>query len=306
MNLTIFLNEEHVGKVTKQVCGGLATFEDIRSLKVEYFPSGPIGYKVEVILFLGEKYNKQLITIDNVERVVACGLVRLIHAAAYSKNGIITSKEIDSKNLPKPTYEYEESYMEPTNIGVEIKANKYREIKHTTINIYNDMKEVDINILYKVLDASNNAKTDSEKELKFIESGEFKFGKLKQIEEEGYTYGGKKYEEVSPVEKSNVAYYFFKRDRLGAIRHGNILKLSKSKRDQIADVIYYGNKQQNIYLVELIDGEETTSWDNFKTMIKEYISHLRRYENDIKDIEFVDFKIEGSTKIVLITITLNC
>lgn len=290
MNLTIHLQEERVDKATGKLCGGLSTFEDIRSLKLEYCPSNT-GYKVELILFLGDKYNKQLVTIDNVERVVACGIIGLIHHVAYKRDNTITSKDTDTENLPKPIYEHKESYMEPTNLGVDILANKYREIKHAAINILNKIDKVEINVLYKVLDSSNGAKSEYEKEVKFIDSGDFKFGKLKQIDENN---PGSEYGEIwreLPKDKYRAfmsilnAANKWKGD-IEAIKHNTkiscdkIWKVELDKDEQLMNAVEDAEPDNNRYIMKLYGGlNGHGDWESYLDGLRTYIKCIKRMPN---------------------------
>lgn len=103
MNLTIHLQEERIDPKSRKISGGYSTLEDIRSLKIEYLADDSGEYKVELIAFIGDKYNKQLVTINKLEKTTAEEISKTIHMMACIPEEAIDEADDVDKNIKNRT-----------------------------------------------------------------------------------------------------------------------------------------------------------------------------------------------------------
>lgn len=295
MNLTIHLKEERVDKTTNKIATGMSVFRDIKSVKLETIPYGTNKYKVEIVMFLGDKYNKQLITIDNVEKIVADGIMGTLHQLVYNDSNTLiknntTDKILEKSCSVKPEFEYPESYIDPLYAYPEYLKALSIEILDTYIHIENNMNCVNINAYFKYLDKSGRAKPDSEAEpvVVYTESGKFKFGKLNQPEEDN---PGSEYGEIWR-ELSEDRYMAFMailngvnkwKGDIEAIKHntniscGKIWKVEPNKDDQLIRAVSDAEPEGARYIMRLYGGlNGHGDWESYLDGLRTYIKCIKR------------------------------
>lgn len=290
MNLTIHLQEERVDKATGKIATGISVFRDIKSVKLETIPYGTNKYKVEIVMFLGDKYNKQLITIDNVERVVADGIMGMLHAVTYNDSNTLiknstTDKDLEKNCSIKPTFEYPESYIDPIYAYPEYLKELTIEILDTYVHIENNMNCVSINTYFKYLDRSNGAK------LMYTESGKFNFGKLNQTEENN---PGSEYGEIwreLPEDKYRTFMAILNgvnkwKGDIDAIKHNTniscdkIWKVELNKDDQLVNVVVDAEPDNHRYIMKLYGGlNGHGDWESYLDGLRTYIKCIKRMPN---------------------------
>lgn len=264
MNLTIHLQEERVDPKSRKISGGYSTLEDIRSLKIEYSTDDSGEYKVELIAFIGDKYNKQLVTINKLEKTTAEEISKTIHMMTCIPEGAIDEADDVDKN-----------------------------IKNRTLHICNSINKVQITSWY---DYPNEGRYNNEGRYK---AGVFSFDKLTPVTEENNP--GTEYGEIWKLLPDALHTAFMAalnaankwKGDLEAIKHntkiscGRIWKVDISKKDQVQCVVEDMTIDER-YIMELYGGlNGHGDWESYLDGLRTYIKCIKRM-NAVYDVNLLE------------------
>lgn len=137
MNLTINL-EEHVRK-TNGGRFGFSRFTDIRSIKFECNQTlNKNMWSLEMLLFIGDRYIKQLITLEAIAFETALDIIKALSALIYGYK--FKGINVDGKEYP----EVENLWKRKEDIPFEVLSEKHNVTN--TITIINDRRGITISV----------------------------------------------------------------------------------------------------------------------------------------------------------------